>query len=156
MKRFFQAYFRNRIVHINVNAVISGLLSLVISVYFVELTRHVTNDPFSIIVFSYAIDGTIDFLIFAILHVMIYKHLIVNRKLATVLARDIALLQTHRLAFTIVTFVVGGGIQLLLILAGFHRTSSFVIGYLFGIAANRTVHTLYGLKKGIFKPLRRR
>lgn len=156
MNDFFRSYFRDRIVHINVNAVISGLLSLIVSVHFVRLTRHITNDPITVVLFSYAIDGTVDFLIFALLHLMIYKHLIKNNKLATILGKDLALLQAHRLVFTIVTFVVGGGLQFLLMLAGLHRGSAFVIAYIFGIIANRSVHTWYGLKKGIFKPLRRR
>ena len=153
MKPFTNLYVRNRLVHINVNAIIAGIASLLISANFVYLTYGMTDNPLAIVLFSYVIDGIVDFLVFAGLHVMLYHARFKFWSFSHKLAKDLIALQSQRLVFTIVTFIVAVGSHLALMELGFGRTRAFIIAYALALLATRTTHTLYGLKRGLFRPL---
>ena len=153
MKKFLKWYSDNRAVHINVNALIAGIVSLLISANFVYFSYYITDNPLIIALFSYVIDGIVDFLVFAGLHLMLYHARFKFWSFSHKLAKDLIALQSQRLVFTIVTFIVAVGSHLALMELGFGRTRAFVIAYALALLATRTTHTLYGLKKGLFKPL---
>lgn len=146
-------YARSRIVHINLNACISGIISLLISAQIVYTSNFFIENPWLVVLFSYIVDGVIDFLIFGGLHLVLYHVRSGVWSFSENLAKDLRVLQTQRLTLTLVTLVVSGGMHYILMEAGMGRTRAFIIAYALGLLATRTVHTLYGLKKGVFEPV---
>lgn len=152
--RFIKLYWSSRLVHINVNAIIAGILSILIATQFVYLTRHLTDHPFVIALLSYLFDGIIDFVIFAILHGIIYHSRVRRLSHAQTLASDLTLLQSHRLLLSVVTFSVSVGLHWALMHVGIERVSAFILAYAIGLVITRAVHTWYGLRIGLFEPLK--
>lgn len=150
----WQAYKRSRLIHINVNITVAALSALAISSIFVYLTRYITNHAFVIVILSYVVDGIIDIGIFALLHAALYHHWLKDRSFTKMLAQDLALIQAHRLILSIVVTVISIGGHYLLLKQGVARVPAFLIAYVTAIAAARTIHTIYGLKTGLFTPLR--
>ncbi len=151
--RLVKLYWSSRLVHINVNALIAGILSLIIAIRFVDLTRYLTDHPFVIALLSYLFDGVIDFVIFAILHGVIYYSRVRRFSHAQTIASDLTVLQSHRLLLSAVTFSVSVGLHWAFMYVGFHRVSAFILAYAIGLVITRTVHTWYGLRIGLFEPL---
>ncbi len=149
----WKLYHKYRVVHINVNAIIAGVLSLIISSYLVFLTYYLTNDMIAVLLISYVVDGAMDFVIFAGLHLIAYRGWFSRLSFAKILARDIAYLQTHRALLAIITLIIGVGVQFILMQYGLGRARSFIIAYGLALLVTRTGHTIYGLKTGLFKPL---
>lgn len=146
-------YARSRVFHINLNAIISGIISLIISAQIVYTSTFFIGNPWLVVLFSYAVDGIIDFLIFSGLHLVLYHARSGIWSFSDNLAKDLRVLQTQRLMFTAITLIVSGGMHYLLMGAGLGRTRAFIIAYALGLLATRTVHTMYGLKRGVFQPV---
>lgn len=146
-------YARSRIVHINLNACISGLVSLIISAQIVYTSNFFIKTPWLVVLFSYAVDGIIDFLVFGGLHLVLYHARSGVWSFSANLAKDLRVLQTQRLMFTFLTFIVSGGLHYILMESGFGRTRAFLIAYAIGLLTTRVAHTIYGLKKGVFEPI---
>lgn len=146
-------YARSRIVHINLNACISGIVSLVISAQIVYTSNFFLNNPWGIVIFAYLVDGIVDFLVFGGLHLVLYHIRSGVWSYSTNLAKDLSILQTQRIMFSWVTLIASGGLHYVLIEAGMGRTRAFIIAYAIGLLVTRTVHTVYGLKRGVFNPV---
>lgn len=151
--RLVKLYWSSRLVHINANALIAGILSLIIAIRFVDLTRHLTDHRFTIALLSYLFDGIVDFVIFAILHGIIYYSRVRRFSHAQTIASDLTVLQSHRILLSAVTFSVSVGLHWVLMYAGLQRVPAFVLAYAIGLVITRAVHTWYGLRIGLFEPL---
>ena len=147
-------YARSRVFHINLNAIISGIVSLIISAQIVYTTNYFIRAQWAVVLFSYVVDGLIDFLVFAGLHMVLYHVRSGAWSFSPHLAKDIMALQSQRWVLTVAGFIVSAGLHYLLIDIGFGRTRGFIIAYAVSLLIMRTVHTVYGLRKGVFEPVK--
>ena len=141
-------YKNKRIVNINVNIILAGIFSTLLAAYPVYLTNFFTDDMGIIIFISFIADAILDFLFFGFFHRM--THFNHSKK---IVAMDFALIQSHRIVLSIFYYVLAGSTQLALMHAGFYRTGSFIVAYLFALLITRTIHTWYGLRTRLFDKL---
>ncbi|MEK6859169.1 MAG: PGPGW domain-containing protein [Nanoarchaeota archaeon] len=147
-------YARSRIFHINLNAIISGIVSLIISAQIVYTTNYFIRAQWAVVLFSYVVDGLIDFLVFAGLHVVLYHVRSGAWSFSPHLAKDLMKLQSQRWVLTAVGFIASAGLHYLLMNLGFGRTRGFIIAYAISLLIMRTLHTFYGLRNGVFEPVK--
>jgi len=138
-------YKKYRIIHINVNIIIASVVSILLAAYPVYLTEMFTNDLILIAVISFLIDGIIDFGIFSFLHLLVSFHLP-----KWMLVKDLIQIQGHRIILSIVYFFVAVCSHIFLMMHGFERVFAFLLSYIFALIVTRTIHTVYGLKSGLF------
>ncbi len=146
-------YKRWRLIEVNVNIIVANLAALAVASYPVYLTRLITDSHFLIVFGSFIIDTIVDTCVFAVIHIVSnYKH--VHRfRLSTPLSKDIILLQKQRWILAPLFFFVATGSHYILLQHGMERTVAFIFAYFFAMLVNRTVHTWYGLRTGLFAPL---
>ncbi len=150
----FEIYKKKRIVNINVNIIIASLVSIVLSLYPVYLTKMISNSAGAIALISFGIDALIDGGIFIILHGFLNKKQIINGGISSSLKRDIFRIQAERMVLSVFYFVFAVGGHYILIMNGLGRTAAFALSYIFALALSRYIHTLYGLRFGLFEPLK--
>lgn len=146
-------YKRSRLIHINLNIAFAALAGIALSSVFVYLTHYVTNDTRAIVILSYLFDGFLDIAIFATLHFALYHRWLKHHAFAKMIAKDLILIQTHRLILSIVVTTISLGGHWWLITQGLGRTRAFIIAYTLAVLTARVLHTIYGLKTGLFKSL---
>ena len=140
-------FYAKRIININLNITIASLLSTIVAVYPIKYVANL-SDSMTFIVFSaFAIDSILDGIIFSILHLISNK----NKKLKHYIT-DINQIQTQRIILSVIYFIFAVGLDyILMIKFDISRTTSFVFAYVFALIVTRTIHTLYGLKTGLFE-----
>ena len=153
MKKLSHLYRTHRLIHINVNAVIAGIISILLSIPLVHLTTFITHNKFLIALLAYGIDGAIDSAIFATLHLILYSRGLRKFNLAKTLGKDLLLLQTHRTILALGTLSISFVLHLILLYFGMGRSLSFIIAYSVGLISTRIIHSIYGLRTGLFKPI---
>jgi hypothetical protein len=141
-------YKRHRVININVNIVLASLLSILISSYIVDLTYGFFESMLVIVLSAYFIDSLIDFAIFAALHGIVN-----NGNGFRPLIMDIGKIQAHRIALAVIFFLIATGLDYVFMgFFGIERAYSFIFAYTFALLVTRVVHTIYGLKTGLFSP----
>lgn len=139
------AYKRHRIVNINVNILVAGVIATLFAAVPVSFLEMFTRNDVLIVLFSFVFDGVADMLLFFGLHAL------VNYKVgkAGILLRDLYTLQKQRFVLAVLFFIVATSGHYLL-MTWFDTTGSFIVAYLFALLVTRAVHTAYGLKTGLF------
>lgn len=148
-------YWKSRIVSINANVIIAGIIAITLSVYPVYLTKMITDDPLTIALISFGIDAFFDFTAFSLLHLNVHRRYLRGWVPSRSLGEDLFWVNTHRATLSVIYFFIAVGIHSLLIMSGKGRVASYLISYLFALTITRLVHTAYGLKTGLFKPLKK-
>lgn len=146
-------FYHRRVVNVNVNIVLAGLLSLAPTTYIVHLTRHLLSDDqkFLISGITFLADIIFDVVIYYFLH-WFANHM--PRKGRWVhpayegltFVRDATLVQFERAIISPVLYTVALGSQTLLMHRGTSREWATVIGFVGGIAAARCIHTVWMLR----------
>jgi len=134
-------------VNINLNIVIASLASIALAAYPVKLAAGISDNVLFILLSAFLIDAIFDFTIFSILHVLL------NFKNGFIfLVKDIGTIQIHRIVLSVLFFIISVGTDFVLMqFFGIERAASFVVAYVFALIITRTVHTVYGIKSGLFK-----
>lgn len=162
MVRRIGRYYSRRIVNVNINIVLAGVLALGPTVLAVHLTHYfgVGNGPdltrqekFIIGAVTLVADISFDVVIYYILH-WLANHW-PNRwrtkneppeKPHLSYFRDATLVQFQRMLLSPILYTAWLGLQFMLIKGGMARELATVIGFALGIALTRTLHTLWMLR----------
>ncbi len=64
--------------------------------------------------------------------------------------KDLFRVQLHRWILSPLHYLVGSGLQFMLLVAGVRAGIGVLVAYLSAVAIVRTVHSLYGKKSGLF------
>lgn len=128
------------------NIFLAGVCSTLLSTYPVYLTGMITTIPWIIALLSFAIDGIIDFALFGLLHLWANNHH--ERR---VFLNDLFRLQGQRMVLAVLFFGIATGGHLFLMMEGLTRTTAFVLAYVGALVITRVVHTVYGIKTGLFE-----
>ena len=113
-----------------------GATSLII-----ELIHARLPTPLAIVTVTAIVDGAISLAAFASLHMY------ANRARGV---KDLLRVQLHRWVLSPLHYLVGSGIQFILLEAGVRASIGALAAYLSAVAIVRTIHTLYGKKSGLF------
>ncbi len=145
-------FYKKRAVNINVNIILASLLSILISSYIVDATYYMFSSMLSIVLVAYFIDAVADFIIFSILHGIVnngsgFKPFIL----------DVGKIQSHRIVLAVIFFLIATSFDYAFMsLIGIGRTYSFILAYTLALIVTRVIHTIYGIKTGLFdsKPMK--
>jgi voltage-gated potassium channel Kch len=109
---------------------------LVIEAVHAKLLSHLV-----IVTVTAIVDGTISLGVFAVLHTY------ANRDRGM---KDLFRVQLHRWILSPLHYLVGSGLQFMLLAAGVRAGIGVLLAYLSAVAIVRTIHSLYGRKSGLF------
>jgi len=167
--RLFDLYQRKRIININANIITSGLLAIVLSKYPVLwVGRFIgTDHPMRITIAAGVIDMIVDVFMYYALHWMAnhwkpsWKKNAPNKNApqpgskadTMTFMRDASLIQFERVLLSPLYYAVAMGLMYGLQTGTTHMDHSwaFVIGFTSGIVVTRIVHTIWGLRTGLFR-----
>ena len=136
-------YKTSRLWNINANIVLADILSTAATALVIEALQARLPTPLAIVIVTAIVDGTISLSVFAGLHT--YANPASGVK-------DLVRVQLHRWALSPLHYLVGSGMQFMLLAAGVRPGIGVLLSYLSAVAIVRTVHTLYGKKSGLFYP----
>ena len=134
-------YKTNRLWNINANIVFADIVSTIVTALVVDALQARLPTRLAIVTVTAIVDGAISLVVFASLHTY------ANRSRG---AKDLLRLQLHRWALSPLNYLVGGGLQYVLLAAGVRVGIGVLVAYLGALAVVRTIHTLYGKKSGLF------
>lgn len=145
--------YSRRVVNINVNIVVAGLLALALTIIPVSLTRLVgIENELTIVAVTFVADLVFDVVIFYGLH------WVANRRAAILAAarhggnakfnffKEATWVQFERALISPVLYLVALGTQYLLLVADVPRELATLIGFCCGIAVARAIHTAWMLR----------
>lgn len=165
-KRAFQLYQRKRVININVNVFLAGILSIALAKYpimiFSGMIGH--EHKLAISIMAYVIDTLIDVLLYFGLH-WIANHWrplkethLVDKLTTPADSRtknfliDVGKVQAERIALVpIFAAIAISGMWALQHFAGFKPNWAFVIAFIVAMIITRVIHTVWGLRSGTFK-----
>jgi hypothetical protein len=151
LRNFWEQYITFRVININVNILLAGLISLALAGPFVRLTTFYLHSDRAIALFSFVLDGIFDFAAFISLHGAVYLALKHRKKIESrPFFKDIAEIQSHRIILSVVFFVLAVGGHLFWMHHGLERTHAFMISYGTALILVRVLHTRYGVNSGLF------
>jgi hypothetical protein len=146
----FEAYKNSYVIRTNVNIIISSFIAIFIAAYPVNLTYYITFSNKIITICAFLIDAIIDTLIFSLLFMITSgTSLSINKRGA----RPISQIESQQKVGLIMTglfFLIAMFLHYILMEAYIERTTAFIVGYLASLAICRSIHTLYGLRNGLF------
>lgn len=155
MRRLLHLYNR-RIVNVNVNVIVAGILALGPTVLVVHLSRHAgvhDDDRLLITAITFVADVVFDVAIYFGLH-WLANHRPGVRRLSQVDAayrqisfiRDAATVQVQRLILSPMLYAVAFGTMYTLLHAGWAREIASASGLVAGIITTRILHTVWMLR----------
>ena len=165
-KRVFKLYQRKRIININVNVFIAGLLSIALAKYPVMLISGKIGHEHMLLISiaAYVIDTVIDVLLYFGLH-WIANHWrplkqthLVDKLTTPAESRtknflvDVGKVQAERIALVpIFAFIAITGMWALQQYASIQPKWAFVIAFIVAMVITRIIHTIWGHHSGTFK-----
>lgn len=160
-KRAFRYYQRSKIVNINANIIVAGLLAVALAKIPVHYSRHFIPDEQKLLITLFAIvcDMIADVAIYYALHWVanhwrplgpVSKNESENGKSRS-FVRDATVIQFQRMFLSPIYYGVAGGLMYLLKHQGMDRGWAFVIAFVTGIIVTRIIHTIWGVRTGQFK-----
>ncbi|MEM0984206.1 MAG: hypothetical protein AAGI17_09680 [Planctomycetota bacterium] len=162
-RKAFHLYQRKRVVNINVNVIVAGVVSTVIVAKLVWMLRdgfdlHWPTWGFTI--FSVGADIVLDVALFTALH-WIANHwrplkarsVEEQRQLhaeSPDTVKDTAQVQIERAIISPLYYVLAAGGTESLQRVGLHPSWAIIVGYVVALAVTRTIHTYWGLQSGTY------
>jgi voltage-gated potassium channel Kch len=134
-------YKTNRLWNINANIVLADIVSTAATALIIEAVHARLRTHLAIVTVTAIVDGAISISVFAILHTY------ANRARGM---KDLFRVQLHRWVLSPVHFLIGSGLQFMLLAAGVRAGIGVLLAYLSAVAIVRTIHSLYGKKSGLF------
>jgi hypothetical protein len=135
-------YKTDRMWNINVNILSADVLSTAATAAIMEAVHSKLAGPFWILFTTALIDGAISLALFATLHWY------ANRQRGI---RDLVHVQVHRWALAPLNYLIGSGLQYAMLRLGVRVGVGVLAAYWGAIAVVRTIHTIYGMKSGLFR-----
>ena len=161
MFRWVARQYAKRIVNINVNIVVAGLLAIMLTAIPLHLSRYVgvkDDDKWTILIITFASDWVFDLLIAVGLHWLANhwpqrlkgKQLIQRAEEAIEstpppipFIKDATIIQLQRACLSPLLYAIALGLQWLLIYEGMGREVAALIGFTAGILVCRVIHTFW-------------
>lgn len=137
----FGRYKTDRLWNINANIVLADIVSTAATALIIEALQTRLPSPKVIVIVTAILDGAISLAVFGALHTY------ANRDRGM---KDLVRVQVHRWVLSPLHYLVGAGLQYVLLAAGVGVGIGVLVSYLTAVAFVRTVHTLYGRKSGLF------
>ncbi len=165
-KRVFHFYQRKRVVNINVNVFLAGLLSIAIAKYPIMLISASVGHEHKFLnsVIAYALDTVIDVFLYFGLHWIAnhwkpFKNAHIADKLTTPEDQrsrnflvDVGKVQAERFALVpIFAIIATGGMYGLQKLFHTQPSWAFVIAFIVAMIITRIIHTVWGYRSGTFR-----
>ena len=167
-KRVFHFYQRKRVVNINVNVFVAGLMSIAIAKYPIMLLSDLIGHEhkFKLSVLAYVIDTVIDVGLYFGLH-WIANHWRPEREskikdTSTTPSEshtkkflvDVGRVQAERFALVpIFALIAMGGMWALQHYSDFKPDWAFVVSFIAAMLVTRVIHTVWGYRTGAFKDI---
>lgn len=164
MFRWIARQYARRIVNINVNIVVAGLLAIVLTAIPLNISRHlgVTDDhKFTILVITFVSDYVIDLFISVGLHwlanhwprklkgrglIQRAEEVVESAPPPLPFVKDTTMIQLQRACLSPLLYVIALGMQWLLLHQGLGRETAAISGFATGILVCRVVHTIWLLR----------
>ena len=134
-------YKTNRLWNINANIVLADIVSTAGTALVIEALQARLPTHLIIVTATAIVDGVISLAVFASLHTY------ANRSRGM---KDLLRVQLHRWVLSPLHYLVGSGLQFMLLAAGVRAGIGVLLAYLSAVAVVRTIHSLYGKKSGLF------
>ncbi len=148
--KLLQQYYNSRLLHINGNIVFAGLLSTLVVARFIDMLTSWTNTISYIVVLTAVIDAVLDVGIFSWFHRLSTTRATKRHKQRHFVT-DVATIQFQRVILSPLYYVLAVTFQGMLLTQGMARAGSVVVAYIGALLLTRIVHTIWGLKTGLFK-----
>lgn len=155
--RWLLALYSRRIVNVNVNIIIAGLLSMLLTLIPVHLTHYFTDRAAVIVAITFAADLVIDVLIYYALH-WLANHWPRKRAAREAVPldqaarpsffKDATLVQFERALLSPILYAIFMGLQFYLLRQGVAREWATVVGLMSGILTARVLHTIWMVRQG--------
>jgi hypothetical protein len=155
--RLFDLYQRKRIVNINANILMSGLLAVLVAKYPVDVVGRLIGEDHKILITLAAggIDMVIDVALYYALH-WVANHWTPPWKRQPAARperaffRDASLIQFERAILSPLYYLIAMGSMLALQHRGWVPGWAFLTAFASGLLVTRVVHTAWGLRSGLF------
>jgi hypothetical protein len=135
-------YKTSRVWNINANIVLADVLSTAITAVVMDAEHGRFATRLGVVGGTSVLDGAISLAVFAGLH----RYTNADRGFA-----DLVRVQMHRWVLSPLHYVLGATLQYVLLAAGMRVGFTVLVAYLTSVALLRTVHTIYGLRTGLFR-----
>lgn len=150
---FLARLYAKRIVNVNVNIIVAGLLAMLLTLIPVHLSHNFTHNHWAILGITFLSDLIFDVVIYYALHWLAnhvpWRHTFgldnpeVTRP--AVFFRDATIIQGQRAILSPILYSIFLGLQLYLLKQGIAREWAAVIGLSSGILCTRVIHTIWML-----------
>jgi len=134
-------YKNSRLWNINTNIVFADVVSTAATALIIQALQPRLPTHLAIVTVTAIVDGAISLAVFAGLHTY------ANRTRGI---KDLFRVQLHRWILSPLHYLVGSGLQFILLAAGVRAGIGVLVAYLTAVAIVRTIHSLYGRKSGLF------
>jgi len=149
-------FYARRIVNINVNVVVAGLIALALTLVPVHFSRHAgIHAKWAIVLITFVSDLLFDVAIYYLLH-WVANHMPARWRIKTTQTgevkprlgffRDATLVQFERALLAPAYYVVALGIQYLMLHGGVDRVPATIWAYAGGIFVTRALHSMWMLR----------
>ena len=139
--RWLTRYRTSRVWNINANIVLADLLSTAATALVIDAVQTRLASRLHVVLATSLLDGVISLAVFASLH----RYTNAGRGFG-----DLFRVQVHRWVLSPLHYVIGAGLQYLLLTAGIRVGVTVLVAYLSSVAIIRTIHTVYGRRSGLF------
>ncbi len=148
---FLARLYAKRIVNVNVNIIVAGLLAMMLTLIPVHLSHNFTHDHWAILGITFISDLFFDVLIYYALHWLAnhtrWRHTfgLENPEVSrpAVFFRDATIIQAQRAVLSPILYSIFLGLQLYLLKQDVPREWAAVAGLSSGILCTRVIHTIW-------------
>ena len=139
--RWVTRYRTSRVWNINANIVLADLVSTAVTALVIDAVQSRLTTRLAVVIATSLLDGAISLAVFASLH----RYTNAGRGFG-----DVFRVQIHRWVLSPLHYVIGAGLQFVLLTAGIRVGVTVLVAYLTSVAIIRTIHTVYGQRSGLF------
>ena len=139
--RWVTRYRTSRVWNINANIVLADLVSTAVTALVIDAVQSRLTTRLAVVIATSLLDGAISLAVFASLH----RYTNAGRGFG-----DLFRVQIHRWVLSPLHYVIGAGLQFVLLTAGIRVGVTVLVAYLTSVAIIRTIHTVYGQRSGLF------
>ena len=148
LKLYWKRYHRHRFYHINGNILAASLLSTGLTALLIEFLTSWTLWIGIIVVLTAVVDAIFDVLLYALFSYYSASHS-GNVRMFSFL-HDLTRVQGHRIFLAPLYYACAVLLQSSFLMMGTRRSFSVLFAYLLALLFTRLLHTLYGLRTGLF------
>ena len=144
-------YNSKRLLHINGNIILAGTITSLVVAGIIHLSDvWMISNVGLIVAFTAVLDIILDPAIFFLLHYKSSRHSIADFK-QDYFIKDAIKIQSHRILLSFSYYGIATSLQAFFLMHGLGNVKSIISAYILALIATRIVHTIYGIKTGLFE-----